>query len=151
MASIDPYLPIIHDMASDSKLVLEIGVHRANTTKTILSALDSDAFLISIDKINPIDFKSDSKQWSFVRLDCMDYTISAPIDFLLIDCDPPLELFDRILEKYGKHVKKYMAIHDVTAYRLIDSVRNWAKQNKFKIIKFDNKGLGFVALEHDSC
>ena len=149
MASIDPYLPIIFDMAKKSEIVLEIGVHRGNTTNTILSALEKDAFLISIDKTNPIDFKTDSKQWSFIKSDCMDYIISAPVDFLMIDCDPELELFEKILEKYGKRVKKFMAIHDTTAYGLTECVRKWARANKFKITKFDNMGLGFIALEHD--
>ena len=147
MASIDIHFPIITELAKKSRIIVEIGVHRANTTKAILQVInDTSSKLISIDKENPIDFKSNSPQWTFIKCDCVNYSISLPIHFLLIDCDPDPVLLLKILEIYGKKVKNYIFIHD-TLPLLELPIMAWAIENNFNVLILDRRFPGCIVLE----
>jgi len=146
LASIDVHLPLIRELAKKSRIIVEIGIHRANTTRAILDTInDTSSKLISIDRNDPIDFTSNNSQWTFVKCDCRYYTISLPIHFLLIDCDPDKELLESILQDYGKRVKNYIFIHDTI--NLEDTILEWMEKNNFKILVQDRRESGMITLQ----
>lgn len=150
ISSIEPYLPLVYDLALDSERIIEIGVHRGNTTNTILKACEiTQGRLISMDKQDPLVFSTKSKKWTFIKSDCLDYEIEHDIDFLLIDCDPSSELMIKILDKYGKFIKKYLFVHDYISYNLKDILIKWANMNNFWYLELDKKSHGvFIAWLH---
>ena len=147
MSSIEPYLPIIYDLALDCENITEIGVHRGNTTNIILKACEiTQGRLTSIDKNDPLVFSTNSKKWLFIKSDCLDYYPDKNIDFLLIDCDPSVELTRKILDRYGKFVKKYIVIHDTIFYQLNEILIEWAVENGFWYLELDKKRYGLMIL-----
>lgn len=137
-------MPKIQEMAKKSKTIIEVGVNKANTTQAILKVIEGQ--LISIDKNEPVDFTSDSPNWTFIKSDVQDVE-PQKCEFLLVDCDPKPELFKIILAKIKP--SKFLAVHDCDYYGLTDYIMDWGKQNKFKLIFYEFGNLGFIALQKD--
>ncbi len=131
------HINTLRKYASECDTVIEAGVRNGQSTWGILKGMSDDTNRIGHKKLTSIDIQRTQSidkiesvasgvgiNYNFVEINDLDFVIEEDVDMCFIDTWHIYGHLKRELEKFSRHTKKYILLHDTTVDEYVgESVR----------------------------